>query len=62
MWELLGPIKEDSSFEGYSERLKVPGGWIVRTIARTFHVVHTSQTFVADEAHTWSLKKEGDRK
>lgn len=36
-------------------RLKVPGGWLVRTVTSTYRGVGVAQTFVADEDHAWRL-------
>lgn len=56
MWEKLkGPGSESCDVE--SARLKVPGGWIVRTIASRYEAgVDVSQTFVADVHHDWKLE------
>ena len=48
MWEYI-----PSNF-GHSDRLKVPGGWVVRTI----HEQSCSMIYVRDEQHTWVLEKE----
>ncbi len=52
MWETI---------DKFSERLKVPGGWIVRT--SYLHVVKNAgvavachQIFIADPSHEWSLE------
>lgn len=38
-----------------SARLRVPGGWIIRSIATRMDAgVHASQTFVPDPAHEWA--------
>lgn len=58
MWEKIENDSSDSTERSNSARLKVPGGWIVRT---TYHGYNTgaaiAQTFVADCNHTWKLDK-----
>ena len=67
IWELLD--------NGQTYRMKVPGGWLVRSFAQNVAVeqapsgigvrkmiinVGVCMTFVADEKHEWQLpKKEG---
>lgn len=41
----------------YTERLKVPGGWIVM-YAKTGH--SNSMVFIKDEIHIWSPKHDDD--
>lgn len=41
----------------YTERLKVPGGWIVM-YAKTGHA--NSMVFIKDEIHLWSPKHDDD--
>lgn len=60
MWE---PLKDvDRNVQSY--RLKVPGGWIVRTIIRYDTSEGAScaaeQTFVSDPNHEWTLEKPVD--
>ena len=39
-----------------SARLKVPGGWLVRTITSRYHAgASVAQTFVPDADYSWSL-------
>ena len=39
-----------------SHRLKVPGGWIVRTLAFAYRSgLGVVQTFVEDQRHEWEL-------
>lgn len=58
MWELF-PEKLNHRC---TERLPVPGGWLVRSSMRESHMsssscsVHT--VFIADEFHNWKLPKE----
>ncbi len=59
MWEL---ITEDNVSERntliVSHRLKVPKGWLVRTVTSRYHGgAHAEQTFVEDLDHSWELKK-----
>lgn len=46
----------------YTSRMKVPDGWIVRTIVNTHYLggagVH--QIFIHDGFHQWELEKEDD--
>lgn len=51
MWERL-PDGIDKQYVT-SERLEVPGGWIVRTYVTR----GVAQTFVSDPHHTWQLEK-----
>lgn len=37
------------------DRLKVPGGWIVRTM-RSYEGSAVHQIFIKDEGHTWKLE------
>jgi hypothetical protein len=54
-WELI----EDTLRGGKSERLFVPGGWIVRTALRVDtgpgYAVSVAQTFISDPEHSWIL-------
>ncbi len=58
MWEQI-PEPEDTTkarVSVMSHRLKVPGGWIVRTVTNIFgNGTSSSQTFVADADHSWEL-------
>lgn len=49
MWEDWEDIVDN-----ITDRLKVPGGWIVRTILPGFGGV--AQTFVSDPRHRWKLE------
>ena len=51
MWE---KIKDDTG-RFFSSRLKVPGGWIVRTVVISGSGSSLVQTFVADSSHSWRL-------
>ena len=69
MWEY---IQSQSDYDGadqdeesqyLTDRLKVPGGWIVRTIVKASIPkeglsVATSTIFISDPRHTWVLEKE----
>lgn len=52
MWEEL---KE--KFEGRAEsaRLKVPDGWLVRTIVKCYENIEVCMIFVSDPNHDWEL-------
>jgi len=63
MWENIpkepDPDLCDASCSSY--RLKVPGGWIVRTIVYSLSSgggCAVDQTFISDADHTWELKKQ----
>lgn len=49
-WE---PIVQESNGR-WTDRLNVPGGWIVRTVDASKCPASIAQTFVADEDHTWN--------
>ncbi len=57
MWERLKDIEPGAQ----SSRLKVPGGWIVRTVLRydtgEGAGCAVEQTFVADAGHDWELER-----
>jgi hypothetical protein len=57
MWEEIPepePLDLNTSVSSY--RLKVVGGWIVRTITSRYHGgTSVAQTFVQDTLHTWTL-------
>ncbi len=62
MWEVIGETPIDSNLIIRSHRLRVPGGWIVRTITgidRGIHAVDVEmvQTFVPDLNFKWELEK-----
>ena len=52
MWETI---------DRYTHRMKVPGGWIVKSFLKDFRIclspcsVH--QIFIADAEHEWKLEK-----
>ena len=57
MWEEI-PLQGSRPTHLYrSDRLSVPGGWIVRTITGNGNDAGTCavQTFVTDPEHEWSL-------
>ncbi len=59
MWELIDD-PQDYGLTDYaiSQRLKIPQGWIARTIAmNSRNGVHTSMLIVADSNHDWLLPK-----
>lgn len=60
MWELIEEKnkKDDNLTYIVSHRLKIPGGWIVRTVTSRYHGgAHSEQTIVTDPQHTWKLEK-----
>lgn len=52
-WEEINTDKEDAS---YSFRLKVPGGWIVKSYLCYSGKNSVHQIFIKDENHLWRLK------
>ncbi len=67
-WELVEELDEDNHSTGVlTQRMKVVGGWVVRTIASRWKAgVAVAQTFIPDPKGTWDdpswqlLSKEGD--
>ena len=62
MWETV-PEPNDGQYNAgntlgcVSHRLKVPGGWVVRTITYGYNIgATTHQVFVADPEHKWQLE------
>jgi len=60
MWENIQE-KDDGltdSISTRSHRLRVPGGWVVRTITTRIsgNAVAAAQTFVEDPDHKWTLE------
>lgn len=59
MWEELSIKNGIFTAGSYSSRLKVPGGWIVKTVIITAgnndRNVALSQIFIQDQKHTWTL-------
>lgn len=59
MWQIvpdLKPVETNQTLE--SHRLKVPGGWIVRSITSRYQAgADVSQIFVADPEHKWQLEQ-----
>jgi len=57
MWEQLNDQSRTSSgTEIRSSRLKVPKGWIVRSVVASANGgVEAVQTFVEDDGHDWKL-------
>jgi hypothetical protein len=61
MWEKI-PENEDTATpeahnpqQNHSARLRVPGGWLVRSISFGREGTGVGQTFVEDHEHSWSL-------
>ncbi|HXV27138.1 MAG TPA: hypothetical protein VD862_03915 [Candidatus Paceibacterota bacterium] len=64
MWEKLPqPLEKNRQYAGgdvVSDRLRVPGGWIVRTIVTRYQGgSHAAHTFITDPAHEWKLPEAG---
>lgn len=59
MWEKIPDIKfVDDHLKKESGRLKVPGGWLVRTVVTAYNSgTHSSQTFITDPQHEWVLEQ-----
>jgi len=58
IWEKIQE-KMGSEHTSESHRLKVPGGWIVRTMVSRYHAgADVAHTFVADPQHEWVLEPE----
>ena len=56
MWEIIPEEKELQENDGQvSARLRVPGGWVVRTHLSGMNSSAVAQTFVADSSHSWEL-------
>lgn len=58
MWERIQVMDDVQNFQdsrSFSHRLKVPGGWLVRTVALAGGA-HVSHMFVPDKKHTWKLE------
>jgi hypothetical protein len=53
MWDELGNVEEPSGGVAVSHRLKVQGGWIVRTVVFKGASCAAEQTFVSDPGHEW---------
>jgi len=56
MWEKI--LERDLDCRGGSARLKVPGGWIVRSYLWLSGGMAVAQTFVSDPNHEWKLNEE----
>jgi hypothetical protein len=59
MWEEIKQTNERGFVGGsyaVSERMKVPGGWIVRSRMYNSHGVSVHQIFVPDPNHSWKLE------
>lgn len=53
-WEAIPEAPNSTLTSISSARLRVPGGWIVRTIVSRLNAgVSIKQTFVRDPAHEW---------
>lgn len=52
-WEVVVPIKNYD----YTERLKVPGGWVVCRIDGGKSPQSMAMCFISDPDHTWELEK-----
>ena len=57
MWETIEFVR-GGWIPGNCSRLKVPGGWIVRTIVMTEAGTSVAQTFVEDPEHEWKLEQQ----
>lgn len=63
MWETIDssifPLNCGQKNMALTSRMKVPGGWLVRSILEGSYNadVRMTQTFIADERHEWVLEK-----
>ncbi len=59
MWEPIAePENPERTWRTESHRLKVPGGWILRTIVKGIGMnagAEVSQIFIHDPDHSWQL-------
>jgi hypothetical protein len=57
MWERIPETNKNQYM--YTDRLQVPGGWLIRTWAWSSGSggVALQHTFVEDSNHTWTLPK-----
>jgi len=53
MWE---------KFDKHTDRLRVPGGWIVRSLKVYGDGCSVHQVFIEDKNHTWELEEKGHYK
>jgi hypothetical protein len=53
MWEQLSDAEELNDGVTVSHRLKVTGGWIIRTVVLKGASCAVEQTFVSDPHHEW---------
>jgi hypothetical protein len=57
MWEKISEPAGVVGLNVFSCRLRVPGGWIIRTVASEHESgVHVSMVFVTDPTHMWELQ------
>ncbi|HEY4520055.1 MAG TPA: hypothetical protein VJH33_03400 [Candidatus Paceibacterota bacterium] len=59
MWQKISIAGEAPTHLYRSDRLRVHGGWIVRTITGNGNDAGTCvvQTFIADPGHVWTLSE-----
>ena len=50
-------IDKWKKIDEYTDRLKVPGGWIVRSYDLGMQSKALHQVFISDPGHTWELNK-----
>jgi len=55
MWERIPDPTAIPSTDLSSSRLRVPGGWLVRTIVSRADAVHVALIFVSDPANLWKM-------
>lgn len=51
-WEII-PVDDKHQYE--TCRLKVPGGWLVRTRYASFEITALACVFFEDPTHTWEF-------
>lgn len=60
MWEQIPDLDQEHKVLNhgyvYSARLKVPGGWLVRSTSYGYHGAGVAMHFVDDPSHGWKLE------
>lgn len=59
VWEVVEDKKVGNIGRILSERLKVPGGWVLQTTVFRFggESAHVAQIFIKDDDHAWKVKE-----
>lgn len=58
MWEPISDVKpHGTDLRLESQRVKVQGGWVIRTLTSRYHAGTVShQVFVSDPGHEWEIE------